>query len=39
MILDEARSEGTLPLSQRVFEQYRALLASGVAKWTIAACC
>jgi 3-hydroxyisobutyrate dehydrogenase-like beta-hydroxyacid dehydrogenase len=30
MILDEARSEGlTLPLSQRVFEQYRALLASG----------
>ncbi len=30
MILDEARSEGlTLPLSQRVFEEYRALLASG----------
>ncbi|WP_062810522.1 NAD(P)-dependent oxidoreductase [Alcanivorax sp. NBRC 102028] len=30
MILDEARTEGlTLPLSQRVFEQYRALLASG----------
>ncbi|MFT6340488.1 MAG: 2-hydroxy-3-oxopropionate reductase [Alcanivorax sp.] len=30
MILDEARHEGlTLPLSQRVFEQYRALLASG----------
>lgn len=30
MILDEARAEGlTLPLSQRVFEQYQALLASG----------
>jgi len=30
MILDEARAEGlTLPLSQRVFEEYRALLASG----------
>ena len=30
MILDEAREEGlTLPLSQRVFEQYRSLLASG----------
>lgn len=30
MILDEARSEGlSLPLSQRVFEEYRALLASG----------
>ncbi|EKF73082.1 2-hydroxy-3-oxopropionate reductase [Alcanivorax hongdengensis A-11-3] len=30
MILDEARAEGlSLPLSQRVFEQYRALLASG----------
>ncbi|MDX1802730.1 MAG: NAD(P)-dependent oxidoreductase [Alcanivorax sp.] len=30
MILDEARDEGlTLPLSQRVFEEYRALLASG----------
>ncbi len=30
MILDEARAEGlTLPLSQRVFEEYQALLASG----------
>ncbi|MEQ3637033.1 NAD(P)-dependent oxidoreductase [Alcanivorax sp.] len=30
MVLDEARLAGlTLPLSQRVFEQYRALLASG----------
>lgn len=30
MILDEARAEGlSLPLSQRVFEQYRGLLASG----------
>ena len=30
MILDEARAEGlTLPLSQRVFEEYRALQASG----------
>lgn len=30
MILDEARTEGlSLPLSQRVFEEYRALLASG----------
>ncbi len=30
MILDEARAEGlSLPLSQRVFEEYRALLASG----------
>lgn len=30
MILDEARTEGlTLPLSQRVFEEYQALLASG----------
>ncbi len=30
MILDEARAEAlTLPLSQRVFEQYRALQASG----------
>ncbi|MED5389119.1 MAG: NAD(P)-dependent oxidoreductase [Pseudomonadota bacterium] len=30
MILDEARQEGlSLPLSQRVFEQYRSLLASG----------
>lgn len=30
MILDEARAEGlSLPLTQRVFEEYRALLASG----------
>ncbi len=30
MILDEARLEGlSLPLSQRVYEEYRALLASG----------
>ncbi|MQX53844.1 NAD(P)-dependent oxidoreductase [Alcanivorax sediminis] len=30
MILDEARTEGlSLPLSQRVFEEYRALLSSG----------
>ncbi len=30
MILDEARAEGlTLPLSQRVFEEYQALQASG----------
>lgn len=30
MILDQARAEGlSLPLSQRVFEEYRALLASG----------
>lgn len=33
MILDEARAEGlSLPLSQRVYEEYRALLASGHAE-------